>query len=508
MQRFASVCDLELQTIEMEHQRLHMQPKRGVASLSRRQVQRMALLALLAATCAISCLIFTISTAGSDVPQTRVLESMKSLLGLERYPNRSDGTQQSKKQREFALSISQLAQQTTTPRGVVMPLFDDIAYLGLSAILELRGLGVDLPIEIPHCGDFNSEFQRMIESRDPLVRVYDVCAQALSASNEFGSGEKLFCDTMEQCHDHFRGFSIKVISVLFSRFDEVMLVDADTLFFQNPMKLWDLARYKQTGTLFFHDRISTPDQFLALPVADSGDGRPVTHLHWYLSTFDVSPYRALAHIPRRRATAKNAMPAKPHFAPSDFLLSSHSWNMRAGHEMDSSLVLWNKRKQPRATTIVASFLAQNGAEFPPSYGDKELFFIACELAETQYAFSDFGVGSLGTELQGYGDKADSVLCGSGLHYFPVTPSPTSSSDRIQPLYVNSDELLTLDVNGDEIYRTVARAADLYPGSFAERDLPQECPFDITALPLSAAEKAKIAQRQHLHRTVQSWALAP
>jgi hypothetical protein len=113
--------------------------------------------------------------------------------------------QKAKMHREIALSLSHFAQQTTAPRGVVLPLFDDIAHLGMSIILELRSLGVDLPVEIPHCGDFKPEYQQMIQNRDPLVRVYDVCRQALDATNVFGSGKKLFCGNMKNCHYRFRG---------------------------------------------------------------------------------------------------------------------------------------------------------------------------------------------------------------------------------------------------------------------------------------------------------------
>jgi hypothetical protein len=413
--------------------------------------------------------------------------------------------QRAQMHREFALSFSHYAQQGTVPRGLVLPLFVDIAHLGFSVILELRALGMDMPIEIPHCGDFKPEFQQMIQTRDPLVRVYDVCEQALKASNVLGSGQKLFCGNRRQCHERFRGFSIKIISVVFSQFQEVMLVDADTLFFQNPMKLWDLPKYKQTGTLFFHDRISSAEDYLAERIANTTDGKPVSSLHAYLSNFDVAPYRPLANIPRELATLKKSnMPVKLHFAPSDFLLSSHSWNLRAGHEMDSSLLLWNKTKQPRATAILASFLALNGIPIPPSYGDKELFFIACELAETQYSFSDYGVGSLGTDLHDYDGKRESVLCGGGLHYFP----DAKSSSGAKLLYLNSDDILVMNVNEDKIYRSEARPAEFYAGSFAERDIPQECPFDIKALPLTADEKAKIAQRQQFHEIVRGWKASP
>lgn len=531
MKHFASVCDLELQST-LQQQQMDEQPKRhslvaSLSGLSPRQLQKMALIALVGMTFMVSSLVVTVST-GSDLPHVRIFNGIKSSLGIEssididekpkvwgraqqelaqtRADERLREFQRAKMHREFALSFAHYAQQATVPRGLVLPLFDDIAHLGLSVILELRALGMDLPIEIPHCGDFKPEFQLMIQSRDPLVRVYDVCEQALAATNILGPERKLFCGNQRQCYKRFRGFSIKIISVIFSQFQELMLVDADTLFFQNPMKLWDLESYKQTGTLFFHDRISSDNDYLAERVPNSPDDKPISFLHAYLSNFDVAPYQPLANIPRERAAKQSEIThVKLPFEPSDFLLSSHSWNLRAGHEMDSSLLLWNKVKQPRATAILASFLAMNGIPIPPSYGDKELFFIACELAETQYTFSNHGVGSLGTDVREYGGKTNAMLCGGGLHYFP---SKNGRSSDAQLLYVNSDDIMLMNVNKDEIYRSVARPAEFYAGSFAERGIQQECPFGIKALPLTAEEKAKITRRQQFHQTVRSWKLTP
>uniref|UniRef100_K3W5Y0 Nucleotide-diphospho-sugar transferase domain-containing protein n=1 Tax=Globisporangium ultimum (strain ATCC 200006 / CBS 805.95 / DAOM BR144) TaxID=431595 RepID=K3W5Y0_GLOUD len=513
--------------------------KPRAASLARLASHKLVLVALLAAVFVMSAVVITLST--SELLQLNVFRGVKTSLDMEATQDVSSNDeekergkerekekekeklnyelekahraaqlrieqftkqlQKAKMHREIALSLSHYAHRTTAPRGIVLPLFDDIALLGMSIILELRALQVDLPIEIPHCGDLKPEFQHLLQSKDANVRVYNICLQAQAATNVFGSGKKLFCGNMKNCHYRFRGFHIKILATIFSQFEEVMLVDADTIFFQNPMQLWESEKYKTTGTLFFHDRISSSDDFLAERVSNTTEGQKISMLHKYLSTFDVTPFELLVNIPRAEATVKNAMPVQLPFKASDFLLSSHSWNLRAGHEMDSSLVLWNKSKQPRATAILASFISRNGISFPPSYGDKELFFLACELAETEYAFSDFGVGSLGSDLHADGDTPNSVLCGGGLHYLPTA---TPGMKDVQPLYLNSDDILTLDVVNSALYRTLARPADFYAGSFIEKDLPQECPFGITALQLSADEKQTIARRQALYKETLVW----
>ncbi|KAF1328221.1 hypothetical protein FI667_g7104, partial [Globisporangium splendens] len=500
---FGAHAFLTLPTMAHDRVKRHAAPRR----------RRLALVLVLLTVVALVVLVIETFGLFRSKPNSNKVASLamaRAKLDVFNQETQLTWSARKKLHRELALSLSHYAQQTTASRGVVLPLFDGIAHLGMSLLLELRALRVTLPIEIPHCGDLAPAFKQTIERRDALVRVYDVCAEALVATNLFNPGRKLFCETAMQCETHFRSFNIKILSVVFSQFEEVMLLDADTLFFQSPMALWDLDKYKNTGTLFFHDRISYDLSYLAKRVSKSEHGQRLSQLHVYLSKFDVSPFRTLSHLPREApdAASKNSDTLRGlelRFQPSKLLLESHVWNLRAGHQMDSSLVLWHKSKQPRATAILASFVALNNIPFPPSYGDKELFFLACELAETQYEFSDFGVGALGTELRDDGDKPDSVLCGGGLHYFPVNPDSSSSTlDHAPILYLNSDDILTLDVEKETIYRTVARPAGYYAGSFRERNIVQECPFGIKALKLTADELYTIARRQRLHETVLKW----
>ncbi|CAH0491873.1 unnamed protein product [Peronospora farinosa] len=130
------------------------------------------------------------------------------------------------------------------------------------------------------------------------------------------------------------------------------------------MTLWDTDKYRTTGTLFFHDRISQPDMYMGAPFRGNAH---VSVLNHYISHFDVTPFAPLGNIQRPKATSENKVPVDlKNYSPSEHLLKSHSWNHRAGHEMDSSLVLWNKKMQPRATAILAAFVAINGINRPPS----------------------------------------------------------------------------------------------------------------------------------------------
>jgi hypothetical protein len=399
----------------------------------------------------------------------------------------------------FAESLWHIASDCPTPRGIVLPLFDDIATLGISLILELREMGVALPIEIPHCGDLNPALYEQLVQQDRRVRVYDVCVQA-SSKVDATTGQPLFCMDLAHCHKKFRSFDIKVLAVVLSRFQELMLLDADTLFFQNPMDLWATPKYQQTGTLFFRDRISYERSYLAKRTVDGRER--IAAIHDFLSKFEVSPYKTLTSIARPPSVLAKLSPVPLSFEPSDELLQSHAWALRAGHQMDSSLVLWDKRRQPRATVILASFVARNGRTTPPSYGDKELYFLACELAETKYAFSDHAVGTIGVDIITDAGDDQSVICGDALHYFP---EPVTRGLEPRPLYMNSDSILEWGSETKPIYRTKALPAWYYPGSFTDRGLSQVCPFNVSLVPLMDVEAALLARRYQLHQTAETWA---
>ncbi|KAG7395997.1 hypothetical protein PHYBOEH_002903 [Phytophthora boehmeriae] len=403
-------------------------------------------------------------------------------------------------EKQLVHTLNQIAQQTTVKRGIVIPVYDGIIKLAASLILELRTIGIMEPIELPHCGDLNADIQKMLLSKKQLGTIwfYNVCAKAARATSALDSSRKVFCAKIEDCHAKFRGFIIKPLAVTFSRFEEIMMIDADTTFFVSPALLWESKKYNTTGNFLMHDRISHEQWFMAERVR----GKPDVSLEQeYFSKFDVTPFRSLPTLERPKATIKNPTSVTLNFEPSDFLLRSHSFNIRAGHQVDSSLVLWNKKRQPRATAILASFIALNDIASPPSYGDKELFFYASELAETQYSFSDHAIGAVGTDFQDGGPK-NSTLCGDMAQVFPIHQDGVPD-DEVPLFYFNSDRILWFRPKTEPVYYMRARPWEFYPGAFGERR--QECPFGITVGKLSEEEERQLAGRQHLYEVVDAWA---
>ncbi|KAE9355807.1 hypothetical protein PF008_g3908 [Phytophthora fragariae] len=394
-------------------------------------------------------------------------------------------------------TLNAIAQNTSQTRGIVIPVYEPIVKIAASLILELRTMGVDDPIEMPHCGDVLPESQKLFMQKSALgsIRFYDVCELAAAATVEGNATTKVFCEDVGACHTKFRSFDIKVVSVVFSQFEEIMMVDADTAFFVSPTVLSESEKYKATGTLLMNDRIAHEIYFMAERVDASGN---VSFQHRYMSKFDPAPFRFIPTLEREKATLPNPAPVTLQFEPSDYLFNSHSWNLRTGHQVDSSIMFWNKKKQPRATAILASFKALSDVGSPPSYGDKELYFYAAELAETQYSFSDHAIGAVGTEYEDHGEK-NSTLCGDMAQVFPIKQA---NEDDVPLFYLNSDRVLYFKPEVEPVYYMKARMADVYPGAFGERRM--ECPFDITGAQFSNAEARHLTGRQRLHDLVIEW----
>jgi alpha 1,2-mannosyltransferase len=68
------------------------------------------------------------------------------------------------------------------------------------------------------------------------------------------------------------GFALKAVAILFSRFEEVLFVDADNVALRDPTDLFDWPPYRSTGMLLWPDfwpRSAAPDAFAIAPEAMS-----------------------------------------------------------------------------------------------------------------------------------------------------------------------------------------------------------------------------------------------
>lgn len=127
-------------------------------------------------------------------------------------------------------------------RGIVFTAGNNQAPYVATSIQSIRRIGCDLPIEIMYLGDEDlDEYHRRELESIPGVITRDLKPMI----ND--EGWKL------------AGWAAKPFAILLSSFREVLFIDADALFLQDPASLFLDPGYLRTGALFFKDRLLMPE---------------------------------------------------------------------------------------------------------------------------------------------------------------------------------------------------------------------------------------------------------
>ena len=103
-------------------------------------------------------------------------------------------------------------------------------------------LGSKLPIQIAYAGDGDlpEEYRKYLTSMGSDITTFDVTTLFDDSTLQLGTG----------------GWAIKPFAILGSTFEQTILLDADTIFLQQPEVILDQhTDYRDTGTLLFHDRL-------------------------------------------------------------------------------------------------------------------------------------------------------------------------------------------------------------------------------------------------------------
>lgn len=227
-------------------------------------------------------------------------------------------------------------------RGIVMSVGNWHAKYARTTIKTLREvLGCTLPIEIYYSGD------------------QDLVAEHRGWFENFKDVRTIDLTTLID-NDLLRlsGWAAKPFMMLMTRFEEVMLLDSDAAFFQDPEVLFDDDGYKEAGTVFFYDRTVFPGA--------GGDKR-----QWMES-----------------------------FLPS---MSNHPaktrwFRSKGDHEMESGVVVLDKRRHflgMLAICTINDYYEREQVTYARTWGDKESFWIGMEMIQERYSFLRYGGGILG-----------------------------------------------------------------------------------------------------------------
>ncbi|KAH9158240.1 hypothetical protein LEN26_003115 [Aphanomyces euteiches] len=372
--------------------------------------------------------------------------------------------------------VAQLGYRTkfaNATRGIVMTMSTAMVPMGTSLIQELRQLGNTDPIQIMYCldSDLSQDAQTLLNATDPNVELIDLCELLVHA--------KLFGRSWPRA---YQSYWLKPLALLGSSFDQVLLMDVDNIFVEDPAVLWTSKSFLDKGMVFFYDRVVDLKWAFNLPWSK---GR--TYLSHFLDHFPYEMFN-LSYAP-----------------PSPHLRDSRIFAMQTAHEQDSSVVLIDKTRAGKTVLNVLWYLATyeriHGRQF--SHGDKETFWLAFELAHVPSSFSPWGAAVV-SQAQDMALHPD-TLCGSLAQYLPQD----DATPRL--FYVNGRDVIDLvDVNARNATNWTARSLAMTNSipdhvsprqtrhvardNFVSGEFQQTCMVGDGATPLPPSFKAQATRR--------------
>lgn len=254
--------------------------------------------------------------------------------------------------------LADLRQKFTDPRGIVIPTGSKTFRFACHLIVSLRRVfKTTLPIQVVYAGDTDLPKAK----RDAL----ELLSNSGLEDGEVQPGDISFLDVMDVFDDSTLklangGWAIKVFAALASKFNEVILLDADAVFFQDPISLLKQKAYQDNGALFFHDRLLWQYNFKE------------RHQWWHSQVIRQGPN----------------------------LDKSLVWTETYAEEQDSGVVVVDKSR----LDVVLGLLhvawqntrdVREETTYKMTYGDKEAWWFGFELANTSYSFEKHYGGIVG-----------------------------------------------------------------------------------------------------------------
>ncbi len=242
--------------------------------------------------------------------------------------------------------------ESSKGKGIVICVGDNQYKYAISTIDSIRNvLKSTLPIEIFYIG----EGDLSIEHQNNLKKFENVYISDITTYFDNNIIKII-------------GWASKPFAILASRFEEVLLMDADAVYLHDPEELFEEENYRRMGTLFFKDRTLVPG--------------PNKELEW-IKQWLVDP------LPETK--------------------SLRFFNEKTKFELESSTVLIHKTKTLLGLLSACKLNEGDLREqvvYRVVYGDKETFWLGFDMAQQHY-----NLYSVPCAFVGKINEAEEKVCG-------------------------------------------------------------------------------------------------
>lgn len=357
-----------------------------------------------------------------------VLPDMAKYLSDENYTTNSTAKASSSNE---TTCFTRSLMNSFNGQGIVISAADKHVGELSSLILVLRALNNKLPIQIIHRGDLNYTSQaalvnvsRSVDLNLEKINSFKAYIQAnfehvrdLDVETIFPKQEIWFVNTTNAVNPNdkrFISYGNKLLTLLFSSFEDTILIDTDTVPFVDIEEYILRSNvYQEKGAFFFKDRL----------------------LYDHITGPELTYFKKL--LPNRLDNAFFQIPELTNFTTDNRFFGQHY-----KHLQESGMVAINKKKHMRSTLTI-NVLQMWHAATTRVHGDKELFWLGFSIAgDEDYYMNKHGVGAVG-ELNPnsnrlLGDSDDSRRSKLRSHQLCTThPAHLSGLDDTTLLWMNS-----------------------------------------------------------------------
>ncbi|KAI3406381.2 hypothetical protein KGF56_000862 [Candida oxycetoniae] len=306
-------------------------------------------------------------------------------------------------------ALTEFIYKHSTGRGIVFSASTRYARDIIRLIKVLRAMNNKLPIQILYKSDISKKYIELIEkaatadieslldsgsSNDykSFMPELELLEQHKEYGSEFPKQDLTFINItpcINKAYKYsFPGYFNKILAVLFSTFEEILLLDADTVPLVPPVEFFESFEYQKSGTFFFQDR----------SLRDTNEFIETNFFATLFPTNDKS-IDTLFDIPR---TSEKTM--------------NNRYMTGWRHHQEAGVVAFNKKLHFMGLLMMFPLSLWTEPIKSSVWGDKELYWMGLAAAgDENYEFNPVGAASVGekttaTNRKYYPNSSSNEVC--------------------------------------------------------------------------------------------------